>query len=319
MQTRRGTKGPGQGDPAVAQDKRDGVEDALEDPVEAKPSSTTEQSVSVEREMEAMKESTSKLEAEVRMLRTFAQDTIELLNEMREERLGSKPATSAPAYYGAQNTAGTAKFPMQTMGASAALYGAMAALPEQKGPSAALPTAFDRVVNNSSVGYIVGNIVHFKGVLEDCNNLHTVISHVRAFKTHLRVHGDSSQLFGRTISAKALRDLRLHDQNVAELTLSQWEDVFAFNFRQSRTDLQDIFACLRKVQMEDVVTNSRISRDYYVKNYRAILGYLYILEEFREQTERYTGIACNFPKPEASRTRNGREGGIKNIYISREE
>jgi len=43
MQTRRqGTKGPGQGDSAVAQDKIDGVEDALEDPVEAKPSSTTD-------------------------------------------------------------------------------------------------------------------------------------------------------------------------------------------------------------------------------------------------------------------------------------
>jgi len=122
--------------------------------------------------------------------------------------------------------------------------------------------------------------VHFKGVLEDVNNLHTVISHVRAFNTHLRVHGDSTQLFGKTISAKALRDLRLHDQNAAELTLSQWQDVLAFNFSQSRTDLQDIFACLRKVQMEDVVTNSRISRDYYVRNYRAILGYLYTLEEF---------------------------------------
>ena len=80
-----------------------------------------------------MKESTSKLEAEVRMLRTFAQDTLELLKELREERLGSKPSTTAPAYYGAQDTAGTAKLPMQEIGASAALYGAVAALPEQKG------------------------------------------------------------------------------------------------------------------------------------------------------------------------------------------
>jgi len=60
-----------------------------------------------------MKESTSKLEAEVRMLRTFAQDTLELLKELREERLGSQPATTAPAYYGAQDSAGTAKLPMQ--------------------------------------------------------------------------------------------------------------------------------------------------------------------------------------------------------------
>jgi len=105
----------------------------------------------------------------------------------------------------------------------------------------------------------------------------------------------------KTISAKALRELHLHDQNVAELTLSQWQDVLAFNFRQSRTDLQDIFACLRKVLMEDVVTNSRMSRDYYVKNYRAILGYLYTLEEFRKHTEKYMGFACYFPKPEVSR------------------
>ena len=72
MQTRRSTKGPGQGDSAVAQDKRDGVEDALEDPVEAKPSSTTELRVIVEKDVEAIKETTSKLEQEVQMLRTFA-------------------------------------------------------------------------------------------------------------------------------------------------------------------------------------------------------------------------------------------------------
>jgi len=58
-----------------------------------------------------------------------------------------------------------------------------------------------------------------------------------------------------------------------------------------------------------------------VKNYRAILGYLYTLEEFREQTEKYTGVPCNFPKPEASRTRNGRDGGphatIRMIVISK--
>ena len=180
MQTRRGTKGPGPGDSAVAQEEREKEAESLK---EMEPSSATDQQVSVEREVEAMKESTSKLEAEVRMLRTFAQDTLELLKEPREERLGSKPATTAPAYYGAQDSAGTAKLPMQ--GASAALYGAVAALPEQKVSSAALPTAFDRVVSNSNVGYIVGNVVHFKGVLDDVNNLHTVISHVRAFKTHL--------------------------------------------------------------------------------------------------------------------------------------
>jgi len=307
MQTRRSSKGPGQGDSAA--DLIEEKVDARKDPTGAKPSSTADLPGCVEKEVEAMKETTSKLEQEMRMLRIFAQDTLELLKELREDRVGAELSQTAPAFYGAQDTAGAAKITMQGSGASAALYGALGALPEQKIPPAALPTAFDRVVSNSNVGYIVGNLVHFKGVLEDVNNLHTVISHVRAFNTHLRVHGDSSQLFGKTISAKALSDLRLHDQNVAELTLSQLQDVLAFNFRRSRTDLQDIFACLRKVRMEDVVTNSRISRDYYVKNYRAILGYLYTLEEFRKQTEKYTGIACNFPKLEASRTRNGREGG----------
>jgi len=168
-----------------------------------------------------MKETTSKLEQEVRILRVFAQDTLEILKEQREERLRARPPQITPAYYCAQQTAGAAKITMHGSGASAALYGALGALPQQKTPPAALPTAFDRLGNNANVGYIVGNVVHFKGVLEDVNNLHIVINRVRAFKTHLRVHGDSSQLFGKMISAKALRDLRLHDQNVAELTLSQ--------------------------------------------------------------------------------------------------
>jgi len=105
--------------------------------------------VSVEKEVEAMKESTSKLEQEVRMLQTFAQDTLELLKELREERVGAKQSQTAPAYYGAQDTVGTAKITMQGNGASAALYGALAALPEQKVPPSALPTAFDRVMSNS--------------------------------------------------------------------------------------------------------------------------------------------------------------------------
>jgi len=78
MQTGRGTKGPGQGDSAVAQEIREEGEKEAESLKEMEPSSATGQRVSVEREVEAMKESTSKLEAEVRLLRTFAQDTLEL-------------------------------------------------------------------------------------------------------------------------------------------------------------------------------------------------------------------------------------------------
>ena len=79
MQTRRqGTKGPGQGDSAVAQEQQEKEAESLK---EIEPSSATfQERLSVEREVEAMKESTSKLEAEVRMLRTFAQDTLELLS-----------------------------------------------------------------------------------------------------------------------------------------------------------------------------------------------------------------------------------------------
>jgi len=221
MHTRRSSKGPGLGDPAIAQEARHEREVAEDGPKETKPSSTADLTGRAEKEVEVPKKTTTKLEQEVRILRGFAQDTLELLKELREERLGARQPQTVPAYYGTQDTASHEKTTLQGAGASAALYGALGALPEQRAAPAALPTAFDRVVSNSNVGYIVGNVVHFKGVLEDVNNLHIVINRVRAFKTHLRVHGDSSQLFGKMISAKALRDLRLHDQNVAELTLSQ--------------------------------------------------------------------------------------------------
>ena len=134
MQTRKGTKGPGQGDSAVAQETREEREKEAESLKEMEPSSTTGLRVSVEKEVEAMKETTSKLEQEVRMLRSFAQDTLELLKELREERDGAKQTQTAPAYYGAQDMSGTAKSSMQGNGASAALYGALAALPEKKVP-----------------------------------------------------------------------------------------------------------------------------------------------------------------------------------------
>ena len=102
MQTRKGTKGPGQGDSAVAQETREDREEEADSLKETKPSSTTDLRVSVEKDVEAMKETTSKLEQEVRMLRTFSQDTLELLKELREERVGAKQSQTAPAYYGAQ-------------------------------------------------------------------------------------------------------------------------------------------------------------------------------------------------------------------------
>jgi len=64
------------------------------------------------------------------------QTALVFLKEWREERLGSKPSQTVPAYYGAQDTARTEKMSMQRIAASAGCYGAMAALPEQKVPSA---------------------------------------------------------------------------------------------------------------------------------------------------------------------------------------
>ena len=84
MQTRRGTKGPGQGDSAVAQETREEREDKAESPKETKPSSTTDLTGRAEKEVEELMETTSKLEQEVRILRSFAQDTLELLKELRE-------------------------------------------------------------------------------------------------------------------------------------------------------------------------------------------------------------------------------------------
>jgi len=311
MLRRSSAKGnPGQGDPAADEGISENPETLDQMKEEEKPASVVDVLSPNEKEIFKVKETTLRLEAEVMMLRSFAQETVQLLKELRADRNEDKPgpATSSNSFYGKGSEREHEACTLPAPGASAAFFGSYRALPQAQEPSS-FPTAFDRTAEKGTVGYIVGNLVHFKGTLDDVNNLHTVIAHVKAFNTHLRVHGESSQLFGKTLTAKALRDLRLHDQNVAELTLLQWQDILAFNFRQGRVDLQDILACLRKVQMEDVVTNSRISRDYYVKNYRAILGYLYTLEEFRSQTEMYTGVPCNYPKPEASRVRNGREGG----------
>ena len=96
MHTRRSAKGPGQGDSAAAQELREEKEDALEGPKETKPSSTADLTGRAEKEVEELKETTSKLEQEVRILRGFAQDTLELLKELREERLGARQSQTVP-------------------------------------------------------------------------------------------------------------------------------------------------------------------------------------------------------------------------------
>jgi len=93
--------------------------------------------------VEVLKETTSKLEQEVRILRGFAQDTLELLKELREERLRARQPQPVPAYYGSQDVAGSAKVTLQGAGGRAALYGALGALPQERTTPAALPTAFE--------------------------------------------------------------------------------------------------------------------------------------------------------------------------------
>jgi len=53
-------------------------------------------------------------------------------------------------------------------------------------------------------------------------------AHVRAFNTHYAYTERALSSSAKCFQLK-LRDLRLHDQNVAELTLSQWQDVLAYN------------------------------------------------------------------------------------------
>jgi len=79
MQTRKSTKGPGQGYSAVAQESREEREDEAESHKETNPSSTADLTGRAEKEVEVLKETTSKLEQEVRILRGFALDTLELL------------------------------------------------------------------------------------------------------------------------------------------------------------------------------------------------------------------------------------------------
>jgi len=68
MYTRRSSKGPGLGDPAVAQEAKQEREVAEDGPKDTKPSSTADLTGGAEKEVEVLKETTSKLEQEVRIL-----------------------------------------------------------------------------------------------------------------------------------------------------------------------------------------------------------------------------------------------------------
>jgi len=113
MQTRRSTKGPGQGDSAVAEEVREERERKVEEPTETKPSLTADLPGRAEKEVEVLKETTSKLAQEVRIRRGFAQDTLELIKELREERLGARQPQPVHSYYGAQDTPSQEKSTLQ--------------------------------------------------------------------------------------------------------------------------------------------------------------------------------------------------------------
>jgi len=132
IHTRRSSKGPELGDLAVSQEARQEREVAEDGPKETKPSSTADLTGRAEKEVEVLKETTTMLEQEVRILRGFAQDTLELLKELREERLGARQPQTVPSYYAAQDTASLEKSTLQGAGASAALYGARGLWPSRE-------------------------------------------------------------------------------------------------------------------------------------------------------------------------------------------
>jgi len=72
-----------------------------------------------------------------------------------------------------------------------------------------------------------------------------------------------------------------------------------------RSNLQDAIACLRRVLLADTVTVIESHSKYNVGNYRSLLTYLTILEEYRVEVLMLTGIECQLAKPEPALVCNG--------------
>jgi len=102
-----------------------------------------------------------------------------------------------------------------------------------------------------------------------------------------------------------LIELGMDRDRVSHLTLSEWKNAFAHLFRQMKSDLQDAITCLRRVPLTDTVAVIKGHKEFYVGNYRSLLTYLAILEEYRVEVQMLTGIKCQLAKPEPALLRNG--------------
>ena len=138
MLRRSSAKGnPGQGDPAAGERLNESIE--LKDQVkgEEKPIDASDVLSPAENEVTRVKETTLRLEAEVQILRTFAQETVQLLKELRADRNEDKPgpATSSNSFYGKGSEREHEACTLPAPGASAAFFGSYRALPQAQEPS----------------------------------------------------------------------------------------------------------------------------------------------------------------------------------------
>ena len=76
------------------------------------------------------------------------------------------------------------------------------------------------------------------------------------------------------------------------------------------SDLQDAIACLRLVPLAVIVAVIKGHREYYVGNYRLLLTYLIILEEYHVEVQLLTGIKCQLAQPEPALVHNGSSSTI---------
>jgi len=182
-------------------------------------------------------------------------------------------------------------------------YGVSGPIPSYLLQRPAVSPAYARLPTHGAPGYILGRQNLFATKLDDVSNLYGVISHFRQFATHQRLHGDTTQAFSTTVTDRAIRELQLQEVQVALWTTSQWRNALAHNFRSLHVDLQDVIQCLRRVPLDGLSQNVRADRQFYMTNYRAIHNYLTIVEEYRAEAERLTGIPAQYAKPQDSRMR----------------
>jgi len=173
----------------------------------------------------------------------------------------------------------------------------------------ATPSSGPHVTHNlppeGAYGVIVGRQDHYKGKLENVSDLHAVIKHLRDFATHQRTHGDHTQAFATTMSAKAMMDLRLEDTRVDTWSILEWKNTLSSHLRKHRAWLEDSMAALEKVPLEGYTKSTRDLREYHTTNCLAVLRYLNTLEAYRQECENLTGVELQAAKPEPATVQSG--------------